>query len=410
MKKLISRLTIILMLLISTTGCGVDVKASNLMKGIIPQQQVGLPIDNKIIQQLAQFNFQLLQTIKSDDNVLLSPLSVMIALTMTANGADNATLHQMQQVLGNQLSIDELNGYLLTYLDQLPSGKLYKFTFANSIWFNDDEQRLKVEPTFLQTNADYFHAEIYQSPFDGTTTKAINNWVATHSDNMIKKIIDEVTDDMVMILLNALVFDAQWEVIYNKSDINDGIFTDEQQSTYNVQFMRSSEQTFVENELLTGFIKPYKDNKYSFVAMLPKDGVELQQLIKMSGNDYLELIRHQETTNVVAVMPKFSYAYETSLRENLIGLGMTDAFSGTADFSRLGQSTNGNIYISDVIHKTFITVNERGTKAGAVTMVVMKDTAISEEKTVTLDRPFLYAIIDNQTSLPLFIGTVSNFK
>jgi len=394
----------------SLAGCDTltQARGTDLMKGIIPQQQVGNATDQEFIKQMAAFNFKLLKATNSESNTLLSPLSIMLALTMTANGAATQTLTEMQQLLGGELTIDQLNAYLLTYLDQLPSAPKYQFKVANSIWFTEDE-RLSVEPQFLQTNADYFKAQIYKAPFDETTTKAINQWVATNTDDMIKKIIDEVTPDMVMILLNALVFDAEWETIYHRSDIYDGIFTDDQQKQYAVQMMNSTENTYLENELLTGFIKPYKDGKYSFVAMLPKT-TDLDQLINMTGEDYLNLISNAQSTAVSATTPKFSYSYETFLKPVLIDLGIPTAFSEQADFSRLGHSSSGNIYIDEVIHKTFIEVNERGTRAGAVTAVIMKDTAMPDTKVVNLNRPFMYAIIDNKTGLPLFIGTVRNFK
>jgi len=143
----------------SLAGCDTltQARGTDLMKGIIPQQQVGNATDQEFIKQMAAFNFKLLKATNSESNTLLSPLSIMLALTMTANGAATQTLTEMQQLLGGELTIDQLNAYLLTYLDQLPSAPKYQFKVANSIWFTEDE-RLSVEPQFLQTNADYFKA------------------------------------------------------------------------------------------------------------------------------------------------------------------------------------------------------------------------------------------------------------
>jgi len=372
----------------------------------------GKEIDDLFLQKVPEFYFELLKrTVDEKKNSLVSPLSVMLALAMTANGARNETLAQMEAVLGHGIALEDLDRYLLTYARSLPTGEKYRLSIANSIWFRDDEDRLVVPEEFLQKNADYYKAQIYKAPFDGQTLKDINNWVAQKTEGMIDKILNEISYDTVMYLLNAIVFDAEWERIYRAHEISRGPFVGEDGQTYEVDFMTSEESLYLEDEFTIGFIKPYAGGHYSFVALLPGEGIPLKSYLdSLDGERFKALIQSASREGVLAVLPKFSYAYEVSMNDALSAMGMPDAFSSkAADFGDLGRSSRGNIFIGEVLHKTFIAVDERGTRAGAVTKVEMKDEAAMEMRVVRLDRPFVYAIIDNATGLPIFIGTVMGF-
>jgi|SRR5690554_4973875 len=413
LKRMISLTFSILLLaavIVNTTGCSGKVQAANLMEDISAQEVQGRPTDARFTGNTADFSLELFRnTIAADENSLVSPLSVLLALAMTANGADTETLAQMETVLGRDIPIAELNEYLYSHVNQLPSHKKAKLTIANSIWFRDNEERLVVEEDFLQTNADYYDAAAYASPFDNQTLKDINNWVEENTDGMIDKILDEIADDAVMYLINALVFDAEWARVYNKNDIYQDEFNALDGSKQVVDFMRSEESIYLEDGDATGFIKPYADGDYSFVALLPNESTSLQNYIdNLTGERFLQAINSATETTVNATLPKFSYDYTIQMNDALKTMGMPTAFSGSqADFTRLGRSSRGNIYIGEVLHKTFISVDELGTKAGAVTKVEMNDeSAPIEMKNVKLDRPFVYAIIDNATNLPVFIGTV----
>lgn len=397
------------------TACDVPgVRADDLMEGIKAQAAEGKAIDKRFVDNTADFTIELFKrTIDTRENSLVSPLSVMIALSMTANGADKDTLKQMERVLGKDIPLDELNRYLCTYMKGLPSEKRTKLDMANSIWFRDDGERLVVEKDFLQTNADYYNAAVYKAPFDNTTLRDINNWVKAHTDGMIDEILKEIKADHIMYLLNAIVFDAEWKTVYNKSHIFDGEFTGIDGTKQTAEFMNSEEHLYLDDGKATGFIKPYYDDNYSFVALLPNEGITVDEYIKgLTGQGFLRTIKNAQTVLVNAYLPKFSYEFEIKINDALKGLGMTEAFdAGKADFSRLGHSSRGNIYCEEVFHKTFIAVDELGTRAGAVTKVVMNDeSAEPEMKYVRLDRPFAYAIIDNATDLPVFIGTVLSLE
>ena len=411
MKKLIALLLVLAMAL-GMTACN-QVSANDLMKDVPAKAVDVLPDMDAGAAAAAIFGVRLFQTsMEEGKNTLISPLSVLYALAMTANGADGETLTQMEKVLG--MDVDKLNSYMLAYLDLLPESKDYKMSLANSIWFKDDPN-FAVEQSFLQTNADYYGAGAYKAAFDEGTRNDINNWVKEHTDGMIPEIIDEIPDEAIMYLVNALAFDAKWADEYEEHQIREGRFTMEDGTRQDVDMMHSEEYTYLEDDLATGFIKYYKDRKYAFVAMLPNEGVTVSQYVdSLTGEHLRELMNNPQNLTVFASIPKFETEYDIEMSEVLQEMGMTDAFDWrVADFSRLGTyNVDGmNICINRVLHKTFISVSEQGTRAGAATAVEMVAEGameIVEFKEVVLDRPFVYMLIDCETNLPFFIGTMMN--
>ena len=411
MKRLIAILLVLAMAL-GMTACS-QVSANDLMKDVPAKAVDVLPDMDAGAAAAADFGVRLFKTsMEEGKNTLISPLSVLYALAMTTNGADGETLAQMEQVLG--MDVDNLNSYMLAYLDLLPETKDYKMSLANSIWFKDDPN-FAVEQSFLQTNADYYGAGAYKAAFDEGTRNDINNWVKEHTDGMIPEIIDEIPDEAIMYLVNALAFDAKWADEYEEHQIREGRFTMEDGTRQDVDMMHSEEYTYLEDDLATGFIKYYKDRKYAFVAMLPNEGVSVSQYVdSLTGEHLRELLNNPLDVTVFASIPKFETEYDIEMSEVLQEMGMTDAFDWqVADFSRLGTyNVDGmNICINRVLHKTFISVSEQGTRAGAATAVEMVAEGameIVEFKEVVLDRPFVYMLIDCETNLPFFIGTMMN--
>lgn len=345
-------------------------------------------------------------------NYMLSPLSVLPALVMTANGADGDTLAQMEQAIGGSakksMTVSEWNDQLGAFLQSLPSGEKAKLSMGNSIWLKDGA--IQPEEAFLNTNAAHFNADIFTSKFDRETVGDINFWVSQHTDGMIDKMLDEIGEYTLMYLINALTFDAEWERIYDAGAVHDGAFHGTAGDS-TVPLMYGDESTYLQDELATGFSKPYAGG-YRFVAMLPNEGVTPEQYIASPQFGKLRtlMIQQEGKTSVDTVLPKFSSDYSAELNDALKAMGMTDAFDGSkADFTRMGKATSGNpLYISMVLHKTFISVDERGTKAGAATVVGVDECAAAIRPCVRLDRPFVYMIVDNENHLPLFIGVVNN--
>jgi serpin B len=318
----------------------------------------------------------------------------------------------MEAVLG--MTTEELNLYLHTYMKNLPQGDKYKLSLANSIWFTDHE-RFTVNQDFLQNNADYYGADIFKAPFDKQTCKDINNWVKQKTDGMIPEVLDNIPYDAVMYLVNALAFEAEWSEIYEKHQVRDGKFTKEDGIKQNVEFMYGSEGVYLEDEKATGFMKYYKGGKYAFIAMLPNEGFSVSEYIaSLNGQSLNELLKNPQHTTVHTAIPKFETEYNVEMSEILDAMGMKKAFDpDKAEFEGLGTSTAGNIYISRVLHKTFISVGEKGTKAGAATVIEMKDGAAfdpQKPKEVFLDRPFVYMLVDCENDIPFFIGSMMDIE
>lgn len=347
-----------------------------------------------------------------DENTLLSPLSVLCALSLTANGAQGETLTQMETALG--IPVSQINEYLQAYIASLPEGEKYKLSLANSIWLKDDDH-FTVNPNFLQTGHDLYVAEINQVPFNDSTLKDINQWVSDETDGMIKNILADMSPDAVMYLVNALAFDAEWQDIYYDYEVRRGIFTTEDDVEQTVEMMHSEEQIYLQDENAQGFIKYYTDQKYAFAALLPDEGISVKEYISsLDGEKLHNLLSNPVDTKVLTSLPKFESEYNIELNTLLQEMGMTDAFNpNAADFSAMGQAGTDPVYISNVLHKSFITVNEKGTKAGAATLVQMDvgcAMPTEEPKKVYLDRPFVYMIIDCEQNLPIFMGTVMDME
>ena len=393
----------------SLFGCGAKVQAANLMDGVTAKTVSGKAADDAFKNSSADFAIRLFQKTRDDSkNSLISPLSVMLALSMTANGAKGETLAQTESLLGGDIPMETLNEYLYSYINALPSEKTAKLNVANSIWFRDNG--FTAENTFLQKNADYYGAAVYKSAFDVKTLRDINNWVKKNTDGMIEKIIDDLDPDAVMYLINTVLFDAEWENIYKKDEVRDGTFTALDGTKRTASMMYSAEHLYLDDGKAIGFIKPYR-NGYSFVALLPNEDISLSDYAaSMTGKSFADTIKNAEDVPVETIIPKFSYDYDIEMSGALKALGMPLPFDAEkADFSALGSSGNGNIFISRVLHKAYIAVDEKGTKAGAATAVEIKETAVAVDiYSVTLDRPFIYAVTDNATGLPVFIGAVTD--
>ncbi len=406
---MIVSLLLVCAMAVNMTGCAMEVQAENLMKGITPNEVAALEDISTQNAKATDFAIRLFQASQGGGNTLISPLSVLCALAMTANGAEEETKAQMEAVLG--MTTEELNLYLYSYIKDLPQGDKYKLHLANSIWFTEDES-FTVNQDFLQTNADYYGADIYKAPFDSQTCKDINNWVKQKTDKMIPKILDQIPPEAVMYLVNALAFEAEWTEVYRMNQVTDGKFTKEDGTKQDAEFMRSTEGTYLEDDKATGFMKYYKDGKYAFVAMLPKEGVSVSDYIaSLDGELMNALLTEPQHTAVYTLLPKFKTEYDVEMSQILKGMGMTEAFDAdSADFEGIGSSANREIYIGTVLHKTFISVDEKGTKAGAATVVEMGSSGAGPEKEVCLDRPFVYMLVDCQNNIPFFIGTMMDVE
>lgn len=384
------------------------VYAEDLMAGIKAMPVAALDDVTAQDSKYRDFAVELFKLSHKSGNTLVSPLSVMCALAMTANGADGETLSQMESSLG--MTVDEMNEYFYTYLtglDRMGHGNS-KLTLANSIWFNEGYD---IEKSFLQTNATYYGAGALQRKFDRQLKNDINSWVSNKTDGMIKEFLDEINENGAMYLINVLMFDAEWSSPYYDFEVKNGIFTKEDGTKQSAELMHSIESEYITTDNAVGFIKNYHHGHYAFVALLPDEGVAVNDLVSsLSGEKVDDMLTNVKYGNVDATMPKFETEFSVNLLDALKEMGMTYAFDDCADFSRL-CSSNG-LYIDSVLHKTYIRVDENGARAGAATAVDIQDSASDGEAkiAVRLDRPFVYMIIDRQTNTPIFIGTMTDIK
>ncbi|MBR3988609.1 MAG: serpin family protein [Clostridia bacterium] len=403
MKTKITAIILILSLTISflLSGCSEDV-VKNLSDDIEPDTYI-LYDDIFEHEDYSDFALKLFEKcFDGEDNTLVSPLSIALAFAMVAEGADDETLAEIEDVLG--MNIEELRVFAQGFLKENK-----QLSTSNSVWINNVDG-FNVNKDFLKNNSAYHNAEVFEGKFNDKIVDEINKWVRKNTDGMIEKIVDSLDERAVMCLVNALLFDAKWEDVYDEHQVSDGVFVTEKAEIEPVKYMHSSENLYIKDEKATGFVKYYEGREYAFVALLPDVGVSVEEYVStLDGERLEELLENAEETEVRTKIPKFEYETDLNLKSVLKDMGMEKAFDEEkADFSKLGQIQDGNIWIGDVLHSTKITVAEQGTKAGAATAVIMYGNGAlpSEPKEVYLERPFVYMIVDMENHLPVFMGTV----
>ncbi len=419
MKKTLRNATLLLLIAcmlmsaVTMSGCMVSIKAEELSAEYTRTATEEGAVTDTFVAAMADFAMTLANTTvtmekENKANHLISPLSAMICLSMLANGAKGETLAQMEAVLG--MKIDDLNKALYAYTENLYVGEDCKVSIADSIWYRDGDSFV-VREEFLQTCADWYQAQQYAAPFDEQTRKDINRWVEKYTDGMIDSILEEpIPADTVMYVINALVFDAKWEEEYVKSDIRSGEFVALNGAVSAVEMMHSEENRYLTVEGGYGVVRPYKGGAYAFVGLLPEEGVNIYDFAAtLTGEAWMAMWGSRTYETVHTRIPEFTYDSDMKLTPVLQEMGMTAIFDGASvDLSGISGAP-GDIYCDGVYQKTFIEVNRHGTKAAAITWGENKcESAMPmDPKYVYLDRPFVYAIVDNATGLPLFVGVVT---
>ena len=344
-------------------------------------------------------------------NVTVAPMSVMTALSIAANGAKGKTARQMRAVLGDGATMTQINQNLSWYNSRLTNAKKAKLRSANAIWYHKASY-LKMRKAFMKAVKRYYQANISSADFsDPATVASINAWVAKQTNNMIKRVLDNLDKQDRIAIVNALYFDAEWADPYERGSAVDAAFRTASGKKRTVQMLHGVERTYIRGKNVTGFMKPYAAG-YSYVALLPKKGMSLKEYAStLDGTTFRRLIANATPATVYTALPKYSISYSNDeMEKQLTAMGMTKAFAPDADFTGMATDSTGNLYLGKVVHKTKLRLDEKGTKAAAVTAVVAKANAAfdPDAKSVTLNRPFIYAIVDNTTKLPVFMGTVNN--
>ena len=373
----------------------------DLTEGISKNESASKAPDDEFKAAASSFAAELFkENYSKGKTTLVSPLSVLTALALVQNGAQGNTLAQLEQALGG-LDRDTLNAYMRAYCDFLTESDELKI--ANSVW---TDSSVEAKQAFLQKAVDSYSAQIFSAPLSSKkTVSSINSWVKKNTDGMIPKIIENADRDAVMMLVNAIAFDAKWETPYKRSNIEKLEFTSYSGSKKKTDFMCSTENVYLKDGGTVGFMKPYKNGRFAFAALLPDENTGIDDYVaSLSGDKLMKIFSSAKRGNEVNVkMPKFRAEYSAQLIDTLKKMGVKDAFdSKTADFSSLIE--NRDAYIATVVHKTFIEVDENGTRAAASTLVGADTMSLMEPYSVFLNRPFVYMIVDTETNLPLFIG------
>lgn len=383
------------------------------------------PDENKIINldeksaQLVEadnaFGIELFQTIRAEsdeENLMVSPLSVSVALAMAYNGADGETKTEMEEVLKLKgLTKEQINTSYKMLIEALQSlDEEVVFEIANAIFYADG---FSVKPDFLSTHQNIYDAEVEALNFNNeASVDIINGWVAEKTKDKIEKIIDQLNPLDRMVLLNAIYFYGTWTNEFDKEGTHNLSFHKNDGTTLEVPMMTKLEKLpYKENTLFKAIKMPYGNGQYNMVILLPVSGNNSQDIIDVltAANWKSWMGTFEMTDRVLITMPRFKYAFETQLKNVLKIMGMQKAFMPSdADFSGISDE---DLYISEAIHKSYIDVNETGTEAAAVTGLVFTTTSIGDEPPTVpfyVDRPFVYAITENDTDAILFIGEVNH--
>lgn len=353
-------------------------------------------------------------------NVLISPTSIQFAFGMTENGADGATLSEMEQIINGGLSIDEWNRGMYALNQRLSSAEEVDWNVADSIWVKNDGSVTLKEP-FVLDAVSYYDADIVMAPFDDSTVVDINAWVNENTNGMIPSLLSTISPYTRMYLMNAMAFEGEWKEEYEEYQIRENReFTNADGTTSYVTMLSSEEYGYFYLGDGIGFRKNYKGGEYSFVGILPPENQMVEEYVA-------ELLENQESfasavkelrhdVPVYVEIPEFTLDYDVEMADMLIGMGLEKAFSDEddADFTRMVTEDSAPIHIGAVIHKTHIEVDRKGTRAAAITAITMDTTCsvmeVQEPVYIYLNRPFVYAIIDNETGLPIFIGCMNELE
>lgn len=370
------------------------------------EEQTKVAGDNRFAIQMMD---QLSADLSEGENLFFSPLSISTALAMTNNGAKGTTKEEISKMLqSNELSDDAVNGYYGKLLQALPLlDGTTEVNLANSIWYRND---FKVLDSFLATNKKYFHADVEAIDFSNPQAKdQINAWVDKETNAKIPTIIDQISNDAVMYLINAIYFKGQWEHPFDKGSTQKADFKRANGSTVQVDFMEADRRYDVaQGNTYEAIRLPYTDGKFDMVAVKPGEGTDalalLQTFAEPGALDNLSGQFSSRKTHLY--FPKFKMTYEAGLNKALEALGMKTAFTDAADFT--GINGSGKLKIDEVKHKAFVEVDEEGTEAAAATSVGISLTSVQMPYILRFDEPFLIFIREASSGLILFAGQIND--
>lgn len=424
MKRTLSLFLLLAVTWGSLAGCGSSnaVSAQELTAQPTPLSQQEMAVQGPnlpaVYAAVSDFGLSLLQEARreTEGDTLISPLSVVLALSMAANGADGDTLEQFETVLAAGADLAALNAACQTLSERYENlGGSTECSIANSLWIDPDGM---LREDFIGLCRGILDAQVFsQELSDPSVVPAVNGWVSDHTKKMIPAILSEpFSGNTAALLANALYLKNTWETEFDPNDTYLRGFYHQEDGKESMDFLNAFSTSFpyLQGKDAQGVVLPYDDGQLAFFALMPHlypDSPEFGAwLDSLDGSSFAQLLESRTDTEFLTLaLPKFEAEWSGQLQNTLSSMGLDLAFdnTGLADFSLLGDNPNG-YYLSQVIHAAKIEVNEKGTEAAAATVVPAESgSAAPPESGITLifDRPFLYGIADLETGVPLFLGT-----
>jgi len=370
----------------------------------------------KKVNQDNDFAFDLLKktiTSSGETNVFISPLSVSIALGMARNGANGQTKSEMETALKmSGIPSNDINDYYRLMQTSLPAvDPTTKLSIANSLWYKSG---FPVKADYLKVNSDYFGAYIKALDFKKIwAVDTINNWCAKKTNNLIKKPLDQIPEDAVMYLVNAIYFKGIWRKHFDKKNTKEADFTTEAGNKIKVNMMYQKDTfAYAVDNYAQYLDMPYGNKAFSMTVMLPLDGKTTDDVLNnMNAVDWNDLLKRMSNKEVEVYMPRFKNQNKFILNEPLKNMGMKTAFTVNADFRNIADT---DLMISRVIHDTYIELTEEGTEAAAVTIIEIMTTSMPVEPPVIpvfrVNKPFVYVIREKSTGVILFAGKTGSVE
>ncbi len=373
--------------------------------------QICIDYEIKSYEPVQTFSYELFQQNMEEENPVLSPVSAYLALGMAGKGAKGETLTEFQQLLGTDM--DCIPHSLMSTLPRDREGM--KISLANSAWVDDD---FEATEDYLVEIDSFYLSDVYRATLSTTQTmQDMNAWIDENTNGLIPTLLDKPLDeDVVMALFNTIYFKGEWELEFSEEDTQRRDFETEDGTIEQVEMMHlyGEDLQYVNTEIAEGVVLPYKDENMVMVALMPAGNQTVREMYEsMEWEDICEILEQKDVRSCNLQLPKFEVTFERNLNSSLQSMGLERAFDESlADLSGMGRTKDGtNIFIDLVFQKAVVIVDEEGTEAAAVTVVlVTNESCAIEEPPVNIffDEPFLYMIVDLEKEIPLFMGIMDN--
>jgi len=365
---------------------------------------------DNFLNKTSEFSIEMFKRISKEENAVYSPTPLYLALGLVSNGAEGETKDEILNLLkDNEISQEELNLYYKSLISDISmDSEDMEVDIANSIWYDEGFQ---VNEKYLEKNKSYYDADAYKLDF--TSPKApdtINQWIREVSREKIDKMVEEMNSNAIMYLFSSIYFNGKWMEAFEKESTYEQEFYLGNGKSVEADFMHNGiDMLCLENENEQGILLPYGGDRYGFIGLLPKEEVDIKNYISnLTGDSLKDKINNMNEEHVYLSLPKFEIEYGGSLVKELKELGVKKIFDESqAELYGMGESAN-NLYISDIVQKTYMRVDEEGTEAASIVKVEIKESSAMIGKEIEFNRPFVYVILDLENNLPIFIGVLNN--